>query len=98
MTYHEAEDLLDWLENHLMIGDGLKQPQEQPRYPDMEEMMVGRCMSCKSVIRCPRREVRRQGQGIGVWSDLLGAECPKCGATVFVMAVEKFLTVSGGLA
>lgn len=81
-----------------MIGDQLKREPSAPRYPDPEEPLVGRCMTCKTVVGCLRKDARGSGstsfQGSlaepGAWKDLLSAECPTCGARVFLMAAKEF--------
>ena len=70
---------------------------EAPRYSDPDGPMAGRCMSCKTVMGCLRGDAESRAPKYGdtfpepgTWSDLLSAECPHCGARVFVMAAEEF--------
>lgn len=64
-----------------------------PRYSDPDESLMGRCMTCKAVIRCVRSNAQAPSDKLqlGAWNDLLSAECPSCGARVFVMAEADFL-------
>ena len=82
-----------------MIGDQLKRELPPSRYSDPEEPLAGKCMTCKTVVSCLRRDTARSGKPeLGVWGDLVSAECPSCGARVFVMpAAEFWKIVEGGI-
>lgn len=79
-------------------------PPEPPRYSDPEEPLAGKCMTCGTVVGCLRMDAKAgtdrsaPGQwdnsgGLGSWSDLISAECPNCGARVFVMPAVEFQKV-----
>lgn len=61
---------------------------EDPRYADPEELLGGKCMTCKAVVQCCRADAVRQKGPVGVWADLLSVGCPECGARVFVMPAK----------
>lgn len=70
-------------------------PPEPPRYSDPEELLAGKCMSCSTVVNCLRKDAvqRKDNHEPGTWSDLVSAECPKCGARVFVMTAVEFAKI-----
>ena len=65
--------------------------------PDPEEPLAGKCMTCKTVVACLRRDTDPKGERLelGVWGDLVSAECPGCGARVFVMPAAEFWKIVG---
>jgi len=70
---------------------------EPPRYADLDEVLAGRCMTCKTTVSCLRRDAvpgSKQPE-LGTWADLLSAECPNCQARVFVMNAAEFAKVVG---
>ena len=73
------------------------------RYIDSDQPLAGKCMSCGKSMGCLRMDAESESNGYGktfhepgVWTDLLSAECPNCGARVFVMGAEEFRKVVGG--
>lgn len=80
-----------------MIGDQLKPRPEPPRYSDPEEVLAGKCMTCRTVVSCLRMDARKGKETeLGTWGDLLATGCPSCGARVFVMPAEEFRKIAGG--
>lgn len=65
------------------------------REGDPDDVMLGRCMTCNTTVRCRRRECRVMSDGTG-FGPMLCAPCPKvvgqtregadrtCGARVWV--------------
>lgn len=75
-------------------------PREDRRYTDPDEPLVGRCLTCGTVVTCLRRDARKgSGTEPGAWGDLLGTECPgkaggkPCRARVFIMPAAEFRRV-----
>ena len=76
-----------------MIGDQLKRVPPFPRYTDPEEVLAGKCLTCKAVVSCLRRDARPPSNkpgGLGTWDDLPCTGCPSCGAKVFLMSAQEF--------
>lgn len=73
--------------------------------PDPEQVLVGKCGTCGTVIEMPRRlayksnsTVQVTGQEPGVWNDLTYAECPyvvgrKTDGSVRICGARVFMVV-----
>lgn len=87
------------LKSKLVYGkpNPLTHKPDSARYRDMDEPMAGKCMTCKHIVSCLRKDavavVSRYGDAFpepGTWTDLLSTECPNCKARVFVMSAKEF--------
>lgn len=77
----------------------LERPDPPPkRYADPDEPLASKCMTCGTLVSCTLQDAQRSNGGLfakktnqlGAWADLVSAECPKCGARVFVMPAGDF--------
>lgn len=55
---------------------------------DPEEIMEGKCGTCKTALECLRGNAARPITHTG-FGDLPSAECPRCGARVFLMSTGR---------
>jgi len=80
-----------------MVGDRLIRKPPESRYLDPEERLAGKCMTCRTIVGCFRREAAPPGsaKGLGAWGDLWSTECAECKARVFLMPVLEFQKTVG---
>jgi rRNA maturation endonuclease Nob1 len=59
-----------------------------PARPDPEEIMEGTCGTCRSALECLRMHAAGPVSPTG-FGDLPSAECPRCGARVYLMRTGR---------
>lgn len=67
-----------------------KRDTNRPKPPNQDEIMKGVCGTCKAEIEVTRAESARPKAFHG-FGDLPSAECPCCGARVYLAATGKIL-------